>query len=128
MSLWIPAAARKLPFFKYVLEEINLISDCLLNVKKNAEKSSDNSISRRHFLKISKQTVPLEETIVFSSLAATVVTENNMTSNDGVELRSAVKFCVALNKSPTETLRMVKLTGKYDKIQSSFCLWMKLVF
>ena len=32
-----------------------------------------------------------------------------------VELRCVVKFCVALNKSKTETLRMIKSIEKYDK-------------
>ena len=31
-----------------------------------------------------------------------------------------VKFCVALNKSPTETLRMITSTGKYDKCSPAF--------
>lgn len=43
-----------------------------------------------------------------------------MTSNCGVELRSVVKFCVALHKSPTETLKMIKSTGKYDKCSPAF--------
>ena len=38
-----------------------------------------------------------------------------MTSTGDVELRSVVKFCVALEKSPTETLNMIKSTGKYKK-------------
>lgn len=38
-----------------------------------------------------------------------------MTSTGDIELRSVVKFCVALNKSPTETLKMIKSTGKYEK-------------
>ena len=43
-----------------------------------------------------------------------------MASNSNVELRSVVKFCVALQKSPTETLRMIKSTGKYEKCSPSF--------
>ena len=43
-----------------------------------------------------------------------------MASNSYVELRSVIKFCVALQKSPTETLRMIKSTGKYEKCSSSF--------
>ena len=31
-----------------------------------------------------------------------------------------VNFCVALNKSPTETLRMIKATRKYDKSSLDF--------
>ena len=31
-----------------------------------------------------------------------------------------VKFCVALNKSPTETLRMIKSTEKYNKCSPAF--------
>ena len=31
-----------------------------------------------------------------------------------------VTFCIALNKSPTETLRMVKSTGKYDECSPGF--------
>ena len=31
-----------------------------------------------------------------------------------------VKFCVALNKSPTETLTIIKSTGKYDKCCPAF--------
>lgn len=38
-----------------------------------------------------------------------------MASTGDVELRSVIKFCVALNKSPTETLKMIKSTKKYDK-------------
>jgi len=32
-----------------------------------------------------------------------------------IELRSIVKFCVALDKSPTETMKMINSTGKYKK-------------
>jgi len=35
---------------------------------------------------------------------------NNMTSIGDVELRSIVKFCVALEKSPTETMKMINST------------------
>ena len=49
-----------------------------------------------------------------------MVTENIIKSNGGIELRSVVKFCVALNKSPTETLRMIKSTGKHDKCSPGF--------
>jgi len=38
-----------------------------------------------------------------------------MTSIGDVELRSIVKFCVALEKSPTETMKMINSTGKYKK-------------
>jgi len=39
-----------------------------------------------------------------------------MTSIGDVELRSIVKFCVALEKSPTETIKnMINSTGKYNK-------------
>jgi len=38
-----------------------------------------------------------------------------MTSIGDVELRSNVKFCVALEKSPTETMKMINSTGKYKK-------------
>ena len=54
-----------------------------------------------------------KKTIVFCSLAATVLTEKIIKSNGGIELRSVVKFCVALNKSLTETLRLIKSMGKY---------------
>jgi len=40
---------------------------------------------------------------------------NNMTSIGDIELRSIVKFCVALEKSPTETMKMINSTGKYKK-------------
>ena len=61
-SLLVPGAARKiLFFFKHVLEVINLISDCLLDVKKAQKPSSDNSASQHHFLKISKQSALQEE-------------------------------------------------------------------
>lgn len=43
-----------------------------------------------------------------------------MTSTGDVELRSVVKFCVALNKSPTETLKMIQSAGKYDKCSPAF--------
>ena len=43
-----------------------------------------------------------------------------MASSSDVELRSVVKFCVALNKSPTETLKMIKSTGKYEKCSQAF--------
>ena len=36
-----------------------------------------------------------------------------MASNGGVELRSVVKFFIALNKSPTKTPRMIESKGKY---------------
>ena len=58
--------------------------------------------------------------LCFCSLVATVVTEKIIKSNGGIELLSVVKFCVALNKSPTETLRMIKSTGKYDKCSPGF--------
>jgi len=38
-----------------------------------------------------------------------------MTSIGDVELRSIVKFCVALEKSPTETMKIINSTGKYKK-------------
>ena len=38
-----------------------------------------------------------------------------MTSIGDVELRSIVTFCVALEKSPTETLKLISSTGKYKK-------------
>jgi len=38
-----------------------------------------------------------------------------MTSIGDVELRSIVKFCVALEKSSTETMKMINSTGKYKK-------------
>jgi len=38
-----------------------------------------------------------------------------MTSIGDVELRSIVTFCVALEKSPTETMKMINSTGKYKK-------------
>ena len=38
-----------------------------------------------------------------------------MTSIGDVELRSIVKLCVALEKSPTETMKMINSTGKYKK-------------
>jgi hypothetical protein len=40
---------------------------------------------------------------------------NNMTSIGDVELRSIVKFCAALEKSSTETMKMINSTGKYKK-------------
>jgi len=40
---------------------------------------------------------------------------NNMTSIGDVELRSIVKFCVALEKYPTETMKMIHSTGKYKQ-------------
>jgi len=40
---------------------------------------------------------------------------NNMTSIGDVELRSIVKFCVALEKSPIETMKMINSTEKYKK-------------
>lgn len=43
-----------------------------------------------------------------------------MASTGDVELRGVVKFCVALNKSPTETLKMIKSTGKYDQCSRAF--------
>ena len=43
-----------------------------------------------------------------------------MASTGDVELRSVVKFCVALNKSPTETLKMIQSTGKYGKYSRAF--------
>ena len=49
-----------------------------------------------------------------------MVTENITMSNGGIELRSVVKFCVALNKSPTKLLRMIKSTRKYDKCRPGF--------
>ena len=41
-------------------------------------------------------------------------------SNGSIELRSVVKFCVALNKSLTETLTIIKSTGKYNKCSPAF--------
>ena len=38
-----------------------------------------------------------------------------MMSSGDVELRSVVKFCVALKKSPTETIKMIESTGKYKQ-------------
>jgi len=38
-----------------------------------------------------------------------------MTSIGDVELRSIVKFCVALENSPTETMKMINSTRKYKK-------------
>jgi len=38
-----------------------------------------------------------------------------MTSIGDVDLRSIVKVCVALEKSPTETMKMINSTGKYKK-------------
>ena len=38
-----------------------------------------------------------------------------MTSIGDVELRSIVKVCAALEKSPTETIKMINSTGKYKK-------------
>ena len=38
-----------------------------------------------------------------------------MMSIGDVELQSIVKFCVALEKSPTETMKMINSTGKYKK-------------
>jgi len=38
-----------------------------------------------------------------------------MTSIGDVELRSIIEFCVALEKSPTETMKMINSTGKYKK-------------
>ena len=38
-----------------------------------------------------------------------------MTSIGDVELRSIVKFCVALEKSPTKTMKMINCTGIYKK-------------
>ena len=43
-----------------------------------------------------------------------------MKSNGGIQLRRVVKFCIALKESPTETLRMVKSMGKYDKCSPGF--------
>ena len=40
-----------------------------------------------------------------------------MTSIGDVELRTIVKFCVALEKSPTETMKMINSTEKYKKCQ-----------
>ena len=48
-----------------------------------------------------------------------MVTEKIMKSNGGIELRGVVTFYVALNKSLTETPRMIKTTGKYDKCSPS---------
>ena len=49
-----------------------------------------------------------------------MVTEKVIRSNGDIELRSVLKFCVALNKSPTKTLWMIKSTGKYDKCSPGF--------
>ena len=38
-----------------------------------------------------------------------------MTSTGDVELRSGVKFCVALKKSPTETIKIIESIGKYKQ-------------
>jgi len=38
-----------------------------------------------------------------------------MTSIGDVKLRSIIKFCVALEKSPTETMKMINSTEKYKK-------------
>ena len=38
-----------------------------------------------------------------------------MTSTGDVEMRSVVKFCVKLKKSPTETIKMIESTGKYKQ-------------
>ena len=38
-----------------------------------------------------------------------------MTSTGNVELQSVVKFCVALKKSPTKTIKMIESTGKYKQ-------------
>ncbi len=43
-----------------------------------------------------------------------------MTSTGDVELRGVVKFCVALNKSPMDTFKMIKSTGKYEKCSQTF--------
>jgi len=45
-----------------------------------------------------------------------------MTSIGDVELRSIVKFCVALEKSPTETMKMINSTGKYKKAVRLQCI------
>ena len=49
-----------------------------------------------------------------------MVIEKIIKSNGGSVLWSVVKFCVALNKSPTETLRMIKSMRKYDKCSPAF--------
>lgn len=47
-----------------------------------------------------------------------------MASTSDIELRSGVKFCVTLNKSLTERLKMIKSTGKYDKCSPALvCKW-----
>ena len=38
-----------------------------------------------------------------------------MTSTGNVELQSVVKFCVALKKSPTKTIKMIESTGKHKQ-------------
>ena len=43
-----------------------------------------------------------------------MLTEKIVKLNGGIELRSVVKFCFALNKSSTGTLGRIKSTGKYD--------------
>ena len=37
------------------------------------------------------------------------------TSTGDIKLRSVVKFCVALKKSTTETIKMIESTGKYKQ-------------
>jgi len=39
-----------------------------------------------------------------------------MTLIGDVEFISIVKFCVVLEKSPTETMKMINSTGKYTKL------------
>ena len=49
-----------------------------------------------------------------------MVIEKIIKSNGGSVLWSVVKFCVAPNKSPTETLRMIKSMWLYNKCSPAF--------
>ena len=40
--------------------------------------------------------------------------------NGDVDRRIMIKFCVALNESPTESLKMIKSTGKYEECRQAF--------
>ena len=85
--------------------------------------SSYNSTSQSHFLNISKQSILPEENyicIMFLFSCYDSGNKNIIKSNGGIELQSAVKFYVALNKSLSETLRIIKSTGKYDKCSPAF--------
>ena len=42
-----------------------------------------------------------------------------MMSTGNVELQSVVKFFVALKKSPTKTIKMIKSTGKYKQCRQA---------